>query len=165
MAIAAKGEPAGMGEVNLLAHINTIVNAQATLVDHRFLDSDLRYQQRYDAQQKALEAALLAAEKAVQAALVAAEKAVTKAELAAEKRFEAVNEFRGQLADQANTFLPRTEYDGSHKALSEKLADLASRQDRSEGNKQGGFDARTAIVGMVFLVITVVGFVVGFTGK
>jgi hypothetical protein len=35
---------------------------------------------------------------------------VIKAETAAEKRFEAVNEFRGQLRDQAATFLPRAEY-------------------------------------------------------
>jgi hypothetical protein len=46
---------------------------------------DLRYQQRFDAQQKALEAAALAAEKAVNAALAAAEKAVNAAQQAAEK--------------------------------------------------------------------------------
>lgn len=48
-------------------------------------------------------------DRAVQAALNAAEKAVTKAENASEKRFDAVNEFRAQLADQAATFMPRSE--------------------------------------------------------
>ena len=48
-------------------------------------------------------------DRAVQAALNAAEKAVTKAETASEKRFDAVNEFRAQLADQAQTFIPRAE--------------------------------------------------------
>jgi hypothetical protein len=67
-------------------------------IDQRFLDSD-----------KAVQAALQGADKAVQAALDAAKEAVTKAELAAEKRFDAVNEFRGQLTDQAQTFMPRAE--------------------------------------------------------
>lgn len=48
-------------------------------------------------------------DRAVSAALAAAEKAVAKAEIAAEKRFDAVNEFRGQLKDQAATFVTRTE--------------------------------------------------------
>jgi len=37
------------------------------------------------------------------------ERAVNKAEIAAEKRLDAVNEFRGQLKDQAATFVTRTE--------------------------------------------------------
>lgn len=48
-------------------------------------------------------------DKAVQAALQAAEKAVGKAEIAQEKRNETTNEFRGQLADQAATLMPRRE--------------------------------------------------------
>jgi vacuolar-type H+-ATPase subunit H len=67
-------------------------------IDQRFTDSD-----------KAVQAALQGADKAVQAALQAAKEAVTKAETAAEKRFDSTNEFRGQLADQANTFMPRAE--------------------------------------------------------
>jgi predicted PurR-regulated permease PerM len=39
--------------------------------------------------------------------------AVVKAELAAEKRLDSVNEFRGQLQDQAATFVTRTELYGS----------------------------------------------------
>lgn len=45
----------------------------------------------------------------VKLALDAADKAVSKSEASMEKRFDAVNEFRGQLADQARTFMPRTE--------------------------------------------------------
>jgi len=55
------------------------------------------------------EAAIAAQDKAVQIAMIASEKAVVKAEIAAEKRFESVNEFRGQLSDQAATFMPRAE--------------------------------------------------------
>lgn len=157
MAVAARGEPGGTGDINLLAHINSLLNAQRDLTDRMMESNDLRYQQRYDAQQKALEAALLAAEKAVQAALVAAEKAVTKAELAAERRFESVNEFRGQLADQATLFMPRAEYESAHTALEDKLNSAAARVDRMEAVRQGGIDQRTAIYAMIFLIIAVIG--------
>ena len=39
----------------------------------------------------------------------ACQAAITKAETAAEKRFESVNEFRGQMADQATHFITRNE--------------------------------------------------------
>src|ERR1700738_4168097 len=90
-------------------------------------ERDRQYAQRFEAQQKAVDAALAAqdkataaafaaAEKAVVAALAAQEKATTaafnaanaavaKAEIANEKRLDGVNEFRGQLKDQAATLM------------------------------------------------------------
>ncbi len=66
---------------------------------------ELRYQQRYDAQTKAVETAMTAqqtamrtaldaSDKSVAAAMAAAEKGVTKAEVAADKRFDLLNELR-----------------------------------------------------------------------
>lgn len=96
--------------------------------------SDLKsmLQERYETQTKAVDAAFLAqqtamqtalttAERAVQTALLAAEKAVGKAELASDKRFESVNEFRAQLADQAATFMPRAENETRFALISEKV--------------------------------------------
>jgi hypothetical protein len=77
--------------------------------------------ERYATQTRTLDATFAAQDKAVQAALTAAKEAAAKAEAAAEKRFESVNEFRAQLSDQANTFLPRTEYDAAHQSLSDKI--------------------------------------------
>jgi hypothetical protein len=94
---------------------------------------DLRYQQRFDAQQKALEAALLAQEKAVQTAMIAAEKAVAKAEVAAEKRFDSNNEFREQLRDQASTLMPRAEAENRLASLSEKIDDLKTTLSALQG--------------------------------
>ena len=54
--------------------------------------------QRFDAQ-----------EKAVAAALAAAKEAVLKAEVSNDKRFESVNEFRNTLKDQQGTYVTRTE--------------------------------------------------------
>jgi hypothetical protein len=77
--------------------------------------------ERYETQTAANRVAFDAAEKAVQTALLSAEKAVVKAEVAADKRFDAVNEFRGQLNDQAQTFMPRAEADTRLMSLTEKI--------------------------------------------
>ncbi len=87
-----------------------------------FNERDRAYSQRFEAQ-----------EKAVGAALSAAEKAVTKAELAAEKRFDAVNEFRGQLKDQASTFATRNEIEIRFTSLEEKI--VAGKRDSTEGTR------------------------------
>lgn len=85
------------------------------------------------AQQTAMQTALTAAERAVQTALLSAEKAVGKAEVATEKRFESVNEFRAQLSDQTNGFLPREVADAAFADLRSQVAALQGRLDRSEG--------------------------------
>jgi hypothetical protein len=125
-------------------------------------EMDLRYQQRYDAQIKALDAALLAAEKAVQTALTAAEKAVNKAETAAEKRFEAVNEFRAALSDQAATLMPRTEAEARYQSNADKIADLITRLDKMEARSRGisagwGYliAAGTLMIGLIGAAVTI----------
>jgi len=90
----------------------------------KFLDErDKRYEQRFVAQQEA-----------THAALIAAEKAVTKAETAAEKRLDSVNEFRGQLRDQAATFIPRSEVQIMINNLTTKINDLEAFQDKNIGS-------------------------------
>jgi len=119
---------------------------------------DLRVmlQERYETQTKAVDAAfaaqqiamstaLTAAERAVATALLSAEKAVTKAEVAAEKRFEAVNEFRGQLNDIVNTLISRTEADARMTAIAEKLDNETARLNQrltEHSQRVGELDAR-----------------------
>lgn len=141
-------------------------------------------QERYETQTKALDAAfiaqqiatqtaLTAAENAVQTALISAEKAVTKAEAAADKRFESVNEFRAQLADQAATFISRTESDAKREALTEKLdsqakhvnefeAQVVSRLDLMQGKSTGVNASWGYLVGAVGLAGAVVALVLTF---
>jgi len=89
-----------------------------------FREAELRNQQRFDAQEKAIEAARIAAGRAVEQALNAQQQAVDKAEAAAEKRFASVNEFRGQLSDQVRTFAPREYVDSQLGAMVQRMNDL-----------------------------------------
>jgi len=127
-------------------------------------EKDLRDQQRFEAQSKAvdtamlaqttaMQAALQAAEKAVDRAMTAAEKAVTKAEAATEKRFEGVNEFRQALSDQTATFPSRVEL----QALAERLNDLQTRMERAEGAKGGVSSSVAMMFAAVGVILTIVG--------
>jgi Flp pilus assembly protein TadB len=71
----------------------------------------------FDAQETAVNAALVAQEKAVAAALAASEKAVNKAETAQGNVNETQNEFRGSLKDQAATQMPRAEAEVTFREL------------------------------------------------
>lgn len=133
------GGVADQVQVTLLEHVTTLVHTldrrfdtlHQDLKDHvaqRFTDSDLRYQQRFDAQTNALDAALAAAKEAVATAMIAAEKATTKAETASDKRFASVNEFRQTLSDQTASFMPRGEAQSRLDGMAEKIDDLKAYQ-------------------------------------
>jgi hypothetical protein len=94
-------------------------------------------------------------DKAIQAALTSAKEAVGKAEIATEKRFDSVNEFRAQLADQAATLLTRVEYDTNHKALEDKITDITDRINRSEGKGTGYSQSWGIFVALATLSIAV----------
>lgn len=145
--------------------------------------TDLRYQQRFEAQSDALAAAFLSqqtamqtaftvAEKAVQAALAAADRAVSKAELAADKRFEALNELRQMLNDMVATLITRSEAVQRFDAVSEKLDASAHRVEvlesrinlisgGQEGAKENRGESRAdtsktlQIMGVIMTVVTI----------
>ena len=125
-----------MPTITLQEHLKALRDADRDAQTRLENERDLRYQQRWEAQNKAVETAMIAAEKAVNAALQSAERAVGKAEIATEKRFESVNEFRAQLADQSSTLLTRTEYLAGHKALEEKITGVKENQSASTGASQ-----------------------------
>lgn len=107
------------------------------LLDERYATQTKAVDAAFASQQLAMQTALTAAETAVSKALESAEKAVNKAEAAANDRFKATNEFRGQLSDQAATFMPRAESMSRHEAAAEKIDHLATRIDKAEGRGAG----------------------------
>lgn len=155
---------AGWTVETLRQHVTELIAAQNRLL----AEMDLRYQQRYDAQIKALNAALLAAEKAVATALLSAKEAVNKAETAAERRFASVNEFRAQLGDQAATLMPRVEAEQRIASVAEKIGatdvrmgELTRRVDLREGRSGGHAEFTRNLVVVLGLVLTAITVLVG----
>jgi crotonobetainyl-CoA:carnitine CoA-transferase CaiB-like acyl-CoA transferase len=157
--------------VTILDHISALLHARDRYYDRLFAETDNRHQQRFDAQKEALnaafaaqkaatDAALTAADKFAAAAMQAAKEAVEKAETANEKRFESVNEFRAQLTDQANTFLPRSEGEQRLAALSEKLDLIQSVVTTAGGRATGltaGWGYLLGAVGLIGAVAAIIG--------
>ncbi len=142
-------------------------------------ERDRQYAQRFEAQQKAVDAALAAqdkataaafsaAEKAVAAALAAQEKAtaaafaaantaVIKSETANDKRLEGVNEFRAQLKDQAATLATRSEVSVQFKALEEKVGLIQQNIIATDARGVGANNLWILILGGLGLVVVGVG--------
>jgi deoxyribodipyrimidine photolyase len=118
-------------------------------------ERERKYDQRADRFDKALDAANIAVKDALQTSnalianasatvdkrfeqsLEAVEKATIKSEASTEKRFEAVNEFRKQLADQQLTFARKAEVDIRFDSLENKLDTAISQLATQKGSKEG----------------------------
>jgi len=90
---------------------------------------DLLIKAQFDALNLQITSGLEAQEKAVKAAFQASEKAIEKAEAAQREYNVRSNEFRGQLADQANTLMPRPETMGLLKAINDRIDGQAKAVD------------------------------------
>lgn len=123
--------------------------------------NDKRYDQRFEAAQKAIDVGLSGQKIAVDAALAAADRAVTKAELATEKRFEGVNEFRSTLSDQQRTLIPRAEVEVIVLGLNEKIATLEKQADKFHSEKtgvRGGWGYAVGGLGLVLSLLALLKF-------
>ena len=89
-----------------------------------------------------------AADRATQAAILAAERATTKAESASERRFESVNEFRAALSDSQRLMLPRGEYDQIHSGLVERVNNLTERFNALTERGKGSHDLWLILVAL-----------------
>jgi hypothetical protein len=84
----------------------------------------------------------------VQIALAASEKAIMKAETATEKRFEAVNEFRQTLSDQAANFVTRE----LHDQLEKDIQAIRNAQSRMIG-VAAGISTAITIIGVLLSIV------------
>ena len=119
------------------------------LVDRRFIEAD-----------RAVTAALAAAEKATEKAFTASAEAVAKAEQAQLRVNETQNEFRGTLKDQANDLMPRVETELMFREMTNKLDDLRTSRDATAG-RSAGVSLSAVVAGfMVTTGVSITGFVV-----
>lgn len=120
-------------------------------------EREVRDNQRFEAQQEAVAAALASAEKAVSAAMAATEKAVSKAEAAAEKRFDGVNEFRQTLTDQAASFMTRVEADAKMGNNAKDIVELKGKLEKIDGQTGGKNQSWLILVAAFGLIFGLVG--------
>jgi len=119
----------------LREHIIALINA-----------NDVKYNQRFEASQNAINTALAAQQKAMETALTSQKLAVDKAETAAEKRFESVNEFRSVLTSQQGTLMPRPETMALLKSIEDKMdAQRLSHEKVNDSFAQSLSDIRLAM--------------------
>lgn len=86
----------------------------------------------------------------------AGQKAIEKAETATEKRFEAVNEFREQLNDQAGRFLPRETFESVIEGLTVWRQSVDTRLDNQAGREQREASFQPVALAIAASVVTVV---------
>lgn len=156
-----------------IVRIDQLRSTDAEAREKLAIETHRRLDQRMDAQETAVAAALAAAEKAVTAALTAADKAVSKAEVAQSKVNETQNEFRGTLRDQASQFIPRSETENLIRELRGLIANqaseiaglrsridvgppslstLQSRSDEGIGRREAGASTREMVLGVIAAV-------------
>jgi len=152
-----------MREISHLKELTDRKFAQQTSVAE---EVNLRNQQRFESQTKALDAAFLAqqtavqaalqaAEKGVQTAMVASEKAVSKAEAAAEKRFDAIAEFRAAFNDLVTQQMPRKEAETRLNAMADKL-DSRLLDMNAKVDELRSFSSKSFLVGGIALVVSTI---------
>jgi hypothetical protein len=95
-------------------------------------------------------------------ALTAQGVAVIKAETAAEKRFESVNEFRAQLADQQGTFMPREVAEAQITDLRAKLDNATRRLDELAGQAAGSKQTTAMMITIAIVLISAASFAANY---
>lgn len=149
---------------SILEHVRGLLaeKESVSVLDHvkaLMAEMDLRYQQRFEGQERAMEAAFAAAKEAVGAALAAAKEAVTKAEVASEKRLDGLNELRGMVQDILAVQMPRAEAEQRLAQLVEKIDELKGAQRESTGQDKGSGESRSERrldIGQALQVVTTV---------
>jgi hypothetical protein len=129
-------------------------------------ERDRRYTDRFDAQDKAVEAALLAQKSAVDAALVSSDKAVAKAEEAQKEYNIRSNEFRAALDDAGKLNITRNEVgvlikasEDRDSALQAQITELRLSKATLEGKASQNavnISLLFAIVGLLLSVLALV---------
>jgi hypothetical protein len=153
----------------------TAADALKAAYDASQVATDLRYQQRFEAQgdalaaaflsqQKAMETALQAAKEAVQAALAAADRAVAKAETAADKRFEALNELRQMLNDMVATLMTRVEAINRFEAMGLRIEAAEGRLNRMDGGSLGHREATTSTRSNLSVIVAIIASLIAVGG-
>ncbi len=95
-------------------------------------------------------------------ALISSKEAADKALSAIDKRLEGVNEFRGQMADQQRTYIPRQEVEIMFKNISERTAKNEELLSRIDASKKGSGETWAYVIGAIGLLIGIITLIVKY---
>lgn len=109
------------------------------------------FDQRLLDQDKAVQAALAAAEKAVAAALAAAEKAREQAAEEAKAWRENANEWRQAMNDREQRFSQRPETDGELRAIRAQIESLKESRDQGTGRSAVLATVVSVVIGILMM--------------
>lgn len=151
-----------------LDHILAMISSNDKRYEERFEASEKALALGFSAQKDAVASAFDAQKDAVNAALASADRAVQKAEASAEKRFESVNEFRSTLADQQRNLIPRSEVAVMITAMDAKVNALEKVLDKIEAERvgvRGGWGYAVGVAGLVLVLLGVIAAVAAFVAR
>lgn len=119
-------------------------------------ERDLRYEQRFHAQETAVGAALSAQKELTAATFTASEKAIAKADANAEKWMLNANEWRASMLDREEKFASRTEMNAKLEALNTSIAHL----DKTLTGLLAKGEGKHAMWGYVVAALSLVGMLI-----
>jgi gamma-glutamyl:cysteine ligase YbdK (ATP-grasp superfamily) len=107
------------------------------------------------ADQKLNKAKFANQERAVAAALAAADRATTKSEMAMEKRFDNTNEWRATVEGLQRTYLPRQEFDAVKLAYDERISALKEQVAINSGKGKGMGEMLATILSVIAVLTAI----------
>lgn len=116
-----------------------------TYFDSLISGNDRLYGQRFDS-----------GDRAVNAAMAAANAATSKAESAVEKRLEGLNELRGMAVDQGRLLMPRLEQEKVNQTIVDRIVVVENMMRESSSRKSGSRDSIAYIIAGAGLLIAAV---------
>jgi hypothetical protein len=94
--------------------------------------------------------------------LEAVEKATRLAAASLDKRLDGMNEIREQLNQQADSFLPRSEYSFGHTRIEQDIRELRESKAKLEGKADQSSVNLALLVGIMGLLCSIVSIVISF---
>lgn len=139
--------------------LDKLVGEKLAAIEKLMTERDRRYDERFEAQKDAVQAALVAAKELTAAAFAAAKEAISKSELSQTVYNQTHNDLTRKMDAQYKEMLPRTEADARFKGTEEKISELrefrsqygGSQDQRNErrGTAQWAITAGIAIAGTI----------------
>lgn len=122
-------------DVSLKEFLLTLMNLRFSHVEKTITDAKIELKESFAADMRS------------------SKEAITKAESASKDRFESVNEFRGQMADQQATLVTKSEFSARFDSVEKQMKLIAEAQTRGQGKGEGIDSTKQMIIAIFGLIL------------